>query len=238
MSILIGITCGWREGEKRHLVHDEYVRAVMAAGGLPLLIPTLEIEGIEKVYELFDGFILSGGDDVDPLFFGEEPQEGLGEITPCRDQFELALAQRALQGNKPILAICRGIQVLNIAAGGSVYQDLKGVTSQAHKQLAPRWYPTHWVEVEKNSRLYEVVGDTSIRVNSFHHQGLNQIAEDLRIVAISRDGLVEAVEAKDQEKWIMGVQWHPECCWHRDKSSLNLFQKFVQAATIRLKAAG
>jgi putative glutamine amidotransferase len=234
MDCLVGITCGWRESELKHLLHEEYVRAIYEAGGIPVLIPTLEPFLVEKYYNLYDGLIFSGGDDLDPYYFGEEPQRGLGEITPRRDSFELALAKLALEREKPVLGICRGIQLLNIAAEGSVHQDLKGQSDLQHSQKAPRWYPTHHIEVEEESRLYQILGTNTLRVNSFHHQAISIVGNRLRAVAWSRDGLVEAVEIRDTSKFIIGVQWHPECSHSKDEFSLKLFKFFVEEV-IRLK---
>ncbi|PKM90229.1 MAG: peptidase C26 [Firmicutes bacterium HGW-Firmicutes-12] len=228
MVCLVGITCGWRESEAKHLLHEEYVRAVYIAGGIPVLIPTMEPSLVENYYQLFDGLIFSGGDDIDPHYFGEEPLRGLGETTPLRDSFELALAKLALEGNKPVLGICRGIQVLNIAAEGSVHQDLNDKSNQQHRQKAPRWYPTHHIKVDGDSRLYRILGTNTLRVNSFHHQAINFVGSKLRAVSWSRDGLVEAVEIRDTSRFFIGVQWHPECSHSKDEFSIRLFNSFIE----------
>ena len=156
--------CGWEEEKTWHKLHDEYVCAVKEAGGVPFLLPSLASKELVAVYyNQLDGFIFSGGSDLDPHYFGEEPQEGLAEITPRRDAFEMALARLALAGEKPVLGICRGLQLLNVAAGGTLYQDLKGVTRQKHKQRAPRWYPTHRVQVQPDSELFKLVQQESFR---------------------------------------------------------------------------
>lgn len=230
MACLIGISCGWRESEARHLLRDEYVRALEAAGAVPVLLPSVNPALTKEYYTLLHGFIFSGGGDVDALYFGEEPHIGMGEITPVRDRFELALATLALQGRKPVLAICRGVQVLNIAAGGTIHQDLHGITNLKHNQLAPRWHPTHQVDLEPKSRLSQLLGATSLRVNSFHHQGIKQVGKGLWAVGRSRDGLVEALESTDPDRFLLGVQWHPECSWERDEQSFSLFKALVNAA--------
>lgn len=227
MRCCIGITCSWQEAESRHVLRDDYVKAVSYAGGTPLLIPTLPAEAAGDIYRLCDGLIFSGGDDLDPFFFGEEPQVGLGEINPLRDLFELALAKLALAGTKPVLAICRGLQVVNVAAGGGLYQDLKGFTKAQHNQKAPRWYPAHEVRLDEPSRLFGFLGKKNIRVNSFHHQGINRLGADLTAAGKSRDGLIEALETADPRKWLIGVQWHPECSWEKDADSARIFQFFV-----------
>lgn len=228
MGCYIGITCGWQESGHKHQLSDEYVRAVQAAGGTPLLLPSVPPELAGYYCQLVDGIIFSGGDDLDPLFFGEEPQLGQGEITPRRDAFELQLSRLVLAGKKPALAICRGMQVVNVSAGGSIYQDLGGVTTLLHKQQAPRWYPTHRVDIEEHSRLYRVIKKPGIRVNTFHHQGVNKVGQGLKAVAWSGDGLIEGLETTDPAHFLLGVQWHPECNWEKDEASFNLFKALVE----------
>ena len=230
MTCLIGITCSWQEQEARHLINDSYILAVQEAGGTPLLIPTLDVSQAENVFNSIDGFIFSGGDDPDPCIYGEEPVEGLGDVTPRRDSFELALARLALQGKKPVLGICRGIQILNIAAGGTLYQDLKGHTGLQHKQLAPRWHTSHGVNIEKQSRLYSIIKKEFIRVNSFHHQAVKKVGEGLWAVARGGDGMIEAIESVDPHKFLIGLQWHPEFLINRDEYSFHIFTEFVEKA--------
>ena len=230
MTCLIGITCGWQEQEARHIVNDSYVLAVKKAGGIPLLIPALDESQAEDVYNSIDGIIFTGGDDPDPFFYGEEPEEGLGDVTPRRDSFELALARCALKGEKPVLGICRGIQLLNIAAGGTLYQDLKGHTRQQHRQIAPRWHTSHRVEIEKQSRLYQTIKNESVRVNSFHHQAVREVGKGLWVVARSLDGMIEAIEAVDPQKYLLGLQWHPELLIDRDEHSFHVFAELIELA--------
>jgi len=230
MSCYIGITCSWEEKRNWHKLHDEYVCAVKTAGGVPFLLPSLDSPELVAIYyNQLDGFIFTGGSDLDPHYFGEEPQENLGEITPQRDVFEMALVKMVLAGNKPALGICRGLQLLNVAAGGTLYQDLKGITELLHNQQAPRWYPVHSVQVEQASRLYGLAGQDSFLVNSFHHQAICQLGQGFRAVAWSKDGLIEAIESSEDKK-IMAVQWHPECNQSSDGTSLALFKELVQNA--------
>lgn len=233
MPPLIGITCSWQEEKMSHYSSGYYIRAVAAAGGIPLLIPSQDAANAPGIYEGIDGLLLAGGPDLDPYYFGEEPLVGMGEITPLRDELELALCRLALQGPKPVLGICRGIQVLNVAAGGTLYQDLADFTKQMHSQKAPRWYPTHEVEILEESTLFSLAGAKSYRVNSFHHQGLKKLGQGLKAVAWSRDGLIEAVEAEDPSRSILGVQWHPEGTYDKDQLSFNLFSYLVEQAAGR-----
>ncbi len=233
MVCIIGITSSFNEGNSQHHVADPYVTAVYQAGGLPFLLPSLDPTQVEDVYAACDGFLFSGGVDVDPYYFGEEPQQGLGEIDPQRDAFEIALARLVLQGRKPALAICRGIQVVNIAAGGSIYQDITTITSLCHSQQAPRYHGSHTVEIAEDSRLYQILKNKDIRVNSFHHQAVNLVGKGLKACGWSKDGLIEAVEIQHKEQWILGVQWHPECCYAIDSSAHKLFQSFIREVKSR-----
>jgi len=230
MKPVIGITAGFNHRRKKHLLSDYYVQAVENSGGIPVILPSVDIEVVDRLYEMVDGLIFSGGCDVDPHLFGETPQKGIGEITPKRDQFELCLAQKALKGTKPVLGICRGIQVLNIAAGGSLYQDISGVTVQEHDQKAPEWFPFHEVEILENSLLFKIIGRKKIKVNSFHHQAVKNLGQGLKKVGWTNDGIIEAVESISEGKTILGVQWHPECNWDRAKDSKALFEFLVNSA--------
>jgi len=227
---LIGITCSWRESESKHYLDNDYTGAISEAGGVPVLIPTTDSILAEYYYNTLDGFVFSGGGDVDPIYFGEEPLVRLGEITPRRDSFELALARIALAGNKPVLGICRGLQLINIAAGGSVHQDIGSITCQQHWQKAPSWYAAHEVKIAEGSRLIQSLGDNSLRVNSYHHQAINIVGKNLQAVAWSKDGMIEAIETTDPSRFLIGVQWHPECAYNKDDFSRKLFNTFVQEA--------
>lgn len=230
MKPIIGITAGFNNLEEKHFLTHFYVQVVESLGGIPVILPSVDITLVNMVYDMVDGLIFSGGSDVDPFFFGENPKKGIGEITPVRDHFELCLAQRALKGIKPVLGICRGIQVLNIAAGGNIYQDIGEVTVQEHDQKAPKWFPFHEVEIIENSLLYKIIGRKKIKVNSFHHQSVKDLGQGLVKVAWSNDGLVEALESRSQEKRIIGVQWHPECNWNREQESRALFEFLINCA--------
>lgn len=227
MGSLIGITCGFNEDKNSHFVTDYYVRAVSSAGGIPVVLPASEQDCANEIYKRLDGFLFTGGSDLDPAFFGEEPLLSLGEITPVRDLFEIRLAEYVLKGEKPVLAICRGVQVINVAAGGTLYQDIKETTPQLHFQKAPRWYPTHEVKLQRDTRMFEVIKKETFRVNSFHHQAVRDYGKGLSAVCFSRDGIVEGMEGTDPATWLMGVQWHPECSWDRDEVSFSLFRELV-----------
>ncbi|USG63727.1 gamma-glutamyl-gamma-aminobutyrate hydrolase family protein [Brevibacillus ruminantium] len=192
-------------------VHQDYPKSVAAAGGLPIVLPYLYPEITLETLPLVDGIILSGGEDVDPFNYGEEPHLHLGYTTPERDDVEIELVQYALDHNIPLLAICRGVQILNVALGGTLIQDIPSQVKQPlqHSQKAERGRDTHWVTIEEGSWLAHIFEAEQIRVNSLHHQALKDVASELKIVAKASDGIVEAVEYTGSS-FAIGVQWHPE----------------------------
>lgn len=235
---VIGITVASVDSPPRHQLNTSYVRSVLGAGGVPFLLPVHEdLDLTPRILERIDGLILSGGVDVDPHLFGQEPLPGLGPVSPERDRSELALTREALAAGMPILAICRGIQVLNVAAGGTIIQDVDSARFPdllKHRQEAPWWHASHAVEVEPGSRLADLLGlkagMSTIRVNSFHHQAVDRVAEPLTAVARSPDGVVEAVEHRDDRRFVVGVQWHPEGMVDRHARQRGLFRGLVRAA--------
>ena len=210
-----------------------YSNAVERAGGAPILIPLhLSEETLQAIYSRIDGLLLAGGVDVHPKEFGEEVEPFCGEIDTARDETELRVTRWALADGHPIFGICRGIQMLNVAAGGSLYQDIPAQlqTEQNHsyRQGDPYNLRAHPVEFDPNSRLAQWLGTPEIQVNSLHHQSLKQVAPGLRVIARSPDGIVEAVESED-ERFLLGVQWHPELL-DDDTRFGKLFEAFVDSA--------
>ncbi|MGV3487506.1 MAG: gamma-glutamyl-gamma-aminobutyrate hydrolase family protein [Tuberibacillus sp.] len=232
MKPLIGITSSiGKSGEAS--VADAYVKAVEKSGGIPVILPNITSEeGIEKLAATIDGLLVTGGGDIDPTLFNEEPLPGLGEITPERDAFELSIIPKMLEARKPILGICRGIQILAIAAGGDMYQDVYSQNSDRpllqHQQHAPRSHGSHFVTVENNSLLHQIMGEERFKVNSFHHQTVRRPGNGFRVTAVASDGLVEAIECIDHP-FAVGVQWHPECLLEtNDAYSMKLFAAFIR----------
>lgn len=199
---------------------------------MPFVLATLQIKGVVDYLNRIGGLLLSGG-DVDPYFFGEDPLPGCGEITPQRDMLELALIREALQRDMPVLAICRGMQVLNIACGGDIYQDmaLRQEPCLLHWQKAPERYPTHRIDLVPGTMLARLFGGgKSIRVNSFHHQAVRKTGTGLQVTARSADGVIEAVEMADHS-FVLGVQWHPGILSSGGaEGGQELFDAFLQAA--------
>ncbi len=234
MRAIIGITPSRRENYSEYRLPQRYANAVTAAGGLPVILPFVKEKEIIKDYlDLVDGLLLSGGIDPDPLIFGENPLPGMGEIDPERDQFEIELINGALVRDIPILGICRGCQMINVAAGGTITQDLKTEFQgkvYKHMQDAPDWYPTHYIRIEEKSILNRLLEEGKVKVNSVHHQAVEDVGSDFRITARSDDGVIEAIERKDNS-FVLGVQWHPERMYQKDKRFLTLFQELVKWAS-------
>lgn len=212
-------------------VSADYLDAITSSGGLPIVLPNLD-EEVHSFALLLDGLLLTGGGDVDPTLFFEEPIPHLGNVSPERDNFEIALTQAMLNLNKPILGICRGIQILNIAAGGNIYQDIYSQFDKPllqHTQFAPRHHASHFIQIEKATKLHGIVQSDLVKVNSFHHQAVKKIPKDFEICAIANDGLIEAIESKEHD-FVLGIQWHPEGMLKKnDSSSASLFQAFIKA---------
>jgi putative glutamine amidotransferase len=186
------------------------------------------------VIHSLDGLLLSGGSDLDPGYYGEEAVPELGVTLPERDAFEIALVGMALRRGMPVFGICRGMQVLNVALGGTLYQDLPSQWERdllKHRQDTPKWQPTHEVSVEDGSYIAEVMDRELVKVNSYHHQGIKDLAEGLVVTGRSSDGVIEAVEAGDiSERWLLGVQWHAEAMRGAGPQQESLFEAHVSAA--------
>lgn len=229
----VGITCGTREKFRYMRLSWDYIKAVERAGGFPVPLMFFERGSARRAIEMIRGLILSGGGDVDPYHFGEEPFQGCGEISPYRDENELELARLALEVEMPVLGICRGAQVLNIALGGDIFQDLslKEGKLLEHNQKAPAYYPYHRLTITSETQLCKIFsGKTALRVNSFHHQAIRRLGEGLIISAAATDGVVEAVESI-RHPFALGVQWHPEAMAEKNiPGGQELFDALLQAA--------
>lgn len=243
---VIGVTANFSDGNCS--LADGYIRSVLEAGGVPLLIPPYDDdESLIHTLDVVDGILLSGGGDINPLFMGEEPMQELHSINHRRDRQELLLVKLAADRQIPMLGICRGIQVMNVALGGEVFQDIRrqwDAKCLKHDQELNRSYPSHTVRIEKNTLLYklfEKVGTVkenglSLPVNSFHHQAVSKTAPGFRVCACSSDGVIEAIESV-QYKSMIGVQWHPECMiLEGNKSMMPLFEWLVKESLSFAKA--
>lgn len=218
-------------GYKRAYVNKDYVDAVVRAGGVPLIIPfSTDKEVIISQAQLIDGLILSGGHDISPYNYGQEPSQKIGETFPERDTYEMILLEESKKRNIPILGICRGFQLINVAAGGTLYQDLSLIPGNIlkHNQVSNPTLKTHKVEIKENSFISSIFGKETM-VNSFHHQVINKVANDFIVVAKASDGVVEAIEHKTY-KFLVAVQWHPEMLAVNCEKARELFSKFVEEA--------
>jgi putative glutamine amidotransferase len=240
----IGVTAALRE-ETESIAHNplgrfvrtdlDYVRGISEAGGVPVVLsPSLSLRAAEALLDGLDGLLLSGGPDLDPGYYGEVPIPELGTTIPEWDALEMALLGLALQRGIPIFGICRGMQILNVALGGTLYQDLSsqlGADVLNHWQETPKCQSTHEVEVIDDSCLAEITDRQTFEVNSYHHQGIKGLADVLTVAARCADGVIEALESRDlSERWLVGVQWHPEGMRDTESGHRNLFEAHVCAA--------
>ena len=234
---VIGITGNYNQ--ETCTLAEGYYQSVLKAGGIPFIIPPFyETDRLGELLDRLDGIIFSGGGDINPLLLGEEPVKELHSITPERDQQELLLARLAYDRQIPMLGICKGIQIINAAFGGTLYQDIhtqmEGVRIK-HSQDQDRRYPSHQVSITKDSILEKLFG-TELAVNSFHHQACKEPAPGLKVTAMSSDGVIEAIES-NEFKSIMGVQWHPETFILRNnREMLPIFEWLIQESAEFKKA--
>ncbi len=236
-SARIGVTGITRAvaGTDRTGVNAAYVRSVLGAGGVPLVLsPLLGVTHNAVLLEGLDGLLLTGGEDVDPEHYGHVPHPALGDVDPIRDAFELAIFRDAYQRRLPVLAICRGIQLVNVALGGTLWQDLPserpGVVR--HVQTSGRDDRTHPVDLVSRSRLAQALGGTRIHVNSFHHQSIRDLAPGLLATGRAPDGEIEGVESVGTDPWLLAVQWHPEEFYHhREAPDHGLFDALMRQAS-------
>ena len=236
MPPIIGITSGKILGNSqltRISLIDKYVQAIQMAGGVPLVIPTgITSEELAFSRHIFDGFFLTGGGDIASERFDGEPNPRISDVDVDRDRMEIEITQFAFEENKPLFGICRGIQVINVAMGGSLYTDIYSQRENAHKH---DWYPNvarnyeaHSVKIEENSKLRQIIHGEEVNVNSLHHQAIQELGLHLSPTAYAPDGIIEAIESPTHH-FFLGVQWHPE--WMLSSPSMvNLFKQFVSSA--------
>jgi putative glutamine amidotransferase len=207
-----------------------YPQAVLNAGGLPVILTPFPHAALTQLIDYLDGLVISGGPDLHPSSYGQEPHRELGPTEADVDAFELRLCVAARAAGRPILGICRGLQVINVAAGGTLHQHLPDVVGEriSHRQPGAGRDATHAVRVQADSRTASLIGPGSVRVNSFHHQAVDVLGEGLRATATASDGVVEAVEGTSDE-WVVGVQWHAESLTGRPRH-MALFEGLVDAA--------
>ena len=229
MKPKIGIViCGIKDD--RQFVTNSYIRAIHMAGGLPLLLPLVRSDiAISDYTILCDGFLFCGGGDITPLLFGEELQTNVGETDITLDLFQLRLMKAVLKTGKPILAICRGMQVLNVACGGTIFQDLSMLPDTLnHMQLSTgRRDVSHRISFAKGSKMHRILGEFAY-TNSFHHQAVKTPGKGLRITGKTKDGVIESIE-RPSDSFTVGIQWHPECMLEKNGNMKENFRAFLSA---------
>ena len=231
---LIGISSDILEGKNTSYsyrvygVKDMYVDSINASGGVSFVLPVTSDDDIIRAYvNHVDGVVLTGGKDINPLRWGEEPREEIGEFNNLRDSFDLKLVKYAIEYKKPILGICRGLQVINVFLGGTLYQDVSYSKGQyiKHTQKGDTHVGTHHIRIEENSILHSVLGNEYI-VNSLHHLSVKDLGKNLKVTAMSNDGIVEAIEST-KDDYILALQFHPEAMSASDEGIKRLLDQFV-----------
>lgn len=230
---IIGLTPSHNTENDDISMRPTYLRALTAAGAIPMVLPLESSkEDLEQLLESLDGILFVGGPDVHPFLFGEETLAACGSVSVPRDTMELSLLSLAMERRKPILGICRGIQLINIGLGGTIYQDLPSQWKEsapiAHQQLPPYRVPAHRIDIVKGSLLEQLAGAQRIQVNSMHHQAVKDLAPGLKVCGYGPNGLIEALEKPDYP-YLLAVQWHPEHLWEQAPAARNIFQSFVKA---------
>ena len=232
---IIGITPLFNAAEPlRKWMSNTYFDAIENAGGIPIMLPWYTNRAdIARALEIVDGVVVAGGNDVSPLIYGENVLEECGDILPDRDEFEMAVAKYAYKNKIPLLGICRGCQLINVAMGGSLYQDIPSQLKDSNPKIIhsqktmPNDSPFHSVKISKDSILYDCLGQEEILVNSFHHQAAKAVAPGFFASAHSQDGLIEALEPIVKDRFFLGVQWHPEMMFRKDENSRRVFRCFL-----------
>lgn len=233
MKPVIGITLSMEANDIFYKLHSDSSRAINQMGGIPFMLSyEYTTEDIARIAQMMDGLVLTGGDDIDPTLFSEEPHLNLGPVVPARDHFELAVTRKMLTLDKPVLGICRGAQILNIAAGGDMYQDIYEQNDHVllqHTQKSARTHATHYVEIVQDSMLHTITKKDKIRVNSVHHQANRKVCNGFYVSGRSSDGIIEAIESS-QHQFALGVQWHPESMMaSEDDVSVRIYRAFINA---------
>lgn len=235
LQAIDGIPAGLPES---WVMNQRYFQACISVGAVPWMIPLLpeDMDTLRAVYERLDGVFLAGGVDVDPSAYGDERHAACGRTDPPRDATELALARWAMEDGKPVMGVCRGLQVINVAAGGTLVQDCEALWPGAIKH---DYYPgagwardhlAHDVRIAPGSRLHAAFGGETAPVNSMHHQGVRRLGDGLAATAWAPDGLIEALEGTREDAFIVGVQWHPEMLIDQHAGTRRLFSDFIEAA--------
>lgn len=218
-------------GLERAYLNESYIKAVLEAGGIPIVLPIIDdLSLVSTQIACCDGIILSGGQDIHPMFYSEQQHKHLGDVDSKVDRYQLEVARTAIENDTPLLGICKGMQIMNVATGGSLYQDLEEMNKPLlkHLQSGKTYETAHSISIENNSTMFELFGQ-SLDVNSYHHQAIKQLGDGLKVTALSDDGVIEAVEMNNK-RLVMGVQWHPELMALKNDKILRLFKLLIERA--------
>lgn len=229
---MIGVTPLFDRAKDSYWMLPGYFQALEHAGAVPVMLPLTDDEDVlRRAIDSLDGFLMTGGPDAAPAYYGEERKPACGEICPERDAMEMTLLRLLWETDKPVFGICRGLQMMNVQRGGTLYQDIptEHPSDAEHRMQAPYDRTVHLVTILPESPLYALFGADTAGVNSSHHQAIKTLAPGLRPMAIAPDGLTEAIYAPEKH-FYWAVQWHPERLWEKDENSRRLFAAFVDAA--------
>ncbi len=232
MKPVIGVMPLWDEEKNSIWMLPEYITRIQQSDGNPIILPlTTNLDELNEITSLCDGFLFTGGQDVNPSIYGECPIDD--SIVSCdkRDIMENFCLQKAIEQDKPVLGICRGIQLINAALGGDLYQDipLQHPSELEHHQKPPYSNTVHDISIKENSPLYKCLNVDNMAVNSYHHQAIKKLADKLEVMAVASDGIIEGIYMPSH-KFLWALQWHPEYLPIDDKNSISIFSKFIDAA--------
>ncbi|QGS69105.1 gamma-glutamyl-gamma-aminobutyrate hydrolase family protein [Oceanobacillus sp. 143] len=212
--------------------NHQYVKTVIEIGGIPIVLPVANEEIAKEYVNICDGIIFASGEDINPSNYNESPLEELQKTNIARDEMELPLVRYAVEKRIPILGTCRGLGVINVALGGSMKQNIETKESAfSHNQKTSRKLPSHKISISEDCHLNQLLGVNDAMVNSKHHQAIDELADSLRVAATAEDGTIEAVEARDKNQFILGLQFHPEELYAADTDMLNLLELFGKACS-------
>lgn len=240
----VGLAAGiGAKNQEWQLLADDYIVAIERAGGVPVILPiTTELETLTPLLQKLDGILFSGGSDIDPYFYEEYPKFGLGSIEPKRDFHEIRLARKVLSDmNIPVLGICRGMQLLTVATGGKLYQDLSSQKPEGINHSVPksiRHHASHPVRIENGSILHNIFQNDELRINSFHHQAVKELGKGFKVTMTAPDGIIEGIEWEEPNRFGVAVQWHPEMMEGQVDTVRPIFNAFVEASKMNAQVIG
>ncbi len=228
---IIGVVPLWDDEKESIWMLPGYMDGIQDAGAIPVILPmTDNAEDLKEAFALVNGLLMTGGHDVSPAMYNAERSPFCGEPCDTRDRMEKLLYEMAVEADKPVLGICRGIQIINVLQGGTLYQDIPAEyhTATEHHMMPPYTDTAHKVRICRPSALYDLLQTETLGVNSYHHQAVRTLGKGLDVMAVSEDGLVEAVSRKGS-RFVWGIQWHPEFSFRVDEASRKIFKAFADA---------